>query len=69
MFEKLSKMLRGQKRDAVSGADPAFKIEGDVLVRWNSKEAVCVVPEGIREIGDKAFSTCFALREIVFAPG
>lgn len=69
MFWKPKERKQEQIRKQPPPAKSPFKMEGDVLARWTSDEAVCVIPEGIREIGGSAFSSCFDLKEVVFPRG
>ena len=34
---------------------PIFEIEEDILVRYNGEDENVIIPDGIREIGSKAF--------------
>lgn len=46
------------------GEEKVFRISGQRLVRYQGAEAVVTVPEGIVQIGDRAFLGCNSLRQV-----
>lgn len=45
-----------------------FDIEDSVLIKYNGLSANAIIPEGVKRIGEKAFSNCGVITSIVF-PG
>ena len=43
-----------------------FDIEDSVLIKYNGLSANAIIPEGVKRIGEKAFSNCGVITSIVF---
>ena len=42
-----------------------FKIKEGVLRKYNGKDEVVVIPEGVTKIGKEAFEYCTSLKEVI----
>ena len=54
-----------QDEDPETEETVLFEIEGDMLVRYNGEETIITVPDGIREIGNKAFYENKTIQKII----
>ena len=45
---------------------PIFEINGDVLIKYNGEDEEVTIPDGIKEIGKKAFASNKSIKKVIF---
>jgi hypothetical protein len=73
----LNRALTGLKSISVTSANPFFDVEGDFVIRKDTKKlpqyfgcsSRIVVPNSIEMFGAKCFYQCESLKEVIFESG